>query len=183
MIDAEAGAFTGFSLDPIRLTARYLFRVEDTYRLRNFESILRRDLAAVMSDQMDNQVINGDGVAPNVNGFLNELTGTRPLQVRPARSPLGLASSLGWLMVSNAYTMSDVRAVIGSDSYGNGETLYKSAQSFRNGDRDVAAANGRAVRFEPHSGRGGVTRNRTTSRRSRATPAVTRWRPCGNPWK
>ena len=128
VIDAEAGAFTGFSLDPIRLTARYLFRVEDTYRLRNFESILRRDLAAVMSDQMDNQVINGDGVAPNVNGFLNELPDAA---VASATSTFAawLGEFTGLVDGLNAYTMSDVRAVIGSDSYGNGETLYKSAQS------------------------------------------------------
>ena len=125
---AQAGAFTGFSLDPIRLSARYLFRVEDTYRLRNFESILRRDLAAVMSDKMDDQVINGDGVAPNVNGYLSELAA-------PA-NPGATSTHAAWLALFtglvdglNAYTLSDIRAVIGTESYVNGESVYRGNQS------------------------------------------------------
>ena len=72
--DAAAGAFTGHTLEPTRLTAAYLFNARQTLQLRNFEAILRRDLAAVMSDAMDDQIINGNGTAPNVSGFLHELT-------------------------------------------------------------------------------------------------------------
>ena len=125
---AQAGAFTGFSLDPIRLSARYLFRVEDTYRLRNFESILRRDLAAVMSDKMDDEVINGDGAGPNVNGFLNELPA--------AADPAATSTHAAWLALFtglvdglNAYTLADIRAVIGQESYTNGESVYRGNQS------------------------------------------------------
>ena len=78
-VDAGAGTFTGFTLEPVRLSAGYLFNARQTLQLRNFEAILRRDLAAVLSDAMDNQIINGDGTAPNVSGFLHELSAvTRP---------------------------------------------------------------------------------------------------------
>ena len=72
--DAAAATFEGFTLDPKRLTARYLFRIEDQYKLRGYEAVLRRDLSAVMSDAMDNQIVNGDGTSPDVSGFLKELT-------------------------------------------------------------------------------------------------------------
>ena len=72
--DATAATFTGFSLDPVRLSARYVFRYEDVAKLRNYESVLRRDLTATMTDAMDDQITNGDGSAPNVSGFLAELT-------------------------------------------------------------------------------------------------------------
>lgn len=39
--EAEAAVFGGATLEPLRLTARYLFRVEDASRLRNYEEVLR----------------------------------------------------------------------------------------------------------------------------------------------
>ena len=96
-VDAAAGTFTGHTLEPVRLTAAYLFNMRQSYQLRNFEQILRRDLAAVMSDAMDNQIINGNGTAPNVTGFLHELTApTRPnaacFQPAGDAKPRGLTS-------------------------------------------------------------------------------------------
>ena len=68
-----AAAFSGHSLEPVRLTGAYLFNARQTLQLKNFEAVLRRDLSAVLSDAMDDQVVNGDGTAPNVSGFLSEL--------------------------------------------------------------------------------------------------------------
>ena len=126
--DAGAGSFTGFTLDPVRLTGRYLFRIEDVYKLRGFENVLRRDLAAVMSDAMDDQIVSGDGTSRNVSGFLSELEapdnpGAVTTWVQYVANFTGLVDGL------NAYELSDVRSVIGSASFVYAETLYRTNQS------------------------------------------------------
>lgn len=143
--DASAATFTGFSLDPVRLSARYVFRYEDVAKLRNYESVLRRDLTATMTDAMDDQVVNGDGSAPNVSGFLNELT---------APSDPGAATTWNeWLKAHtdqvdglNAYRLSDLICTIGQASFSYLETL------FRTGAQDNGP---RASAQEYVSGRGG----------------------------
>lgn len=122
--DATAATFTGFSLDPVRLSARYVFRYEDVARLRNYESVLRRDLTATMTDAMDNQIINGDGSAPNVNGFLAELTAPS--------DPAAVTTWNEWLKAHtdqvdglNAYMLSDLICTIGKASFSYLETLFR----------------------------------------------------------
>ena len=122
--DATAATFTGFSLDPVRLSARYVFRIEDVAKLRSYESVLRRDLAATMADSMDAQLVSGDGSAPNVNGFLNELT---------APSDPGAATTWNEHLKAhtdevdgiNAFNLSDLRCVIGKASFSYLETLFR----------------------------------------------------------
>ena len=86
------------SLDPVRLSARYVFRYEDIAKLRSYESVLRRDLTAAMTDAMDDQIINGDGSAPNVNGFLEraDRTGGPWHGDHVERSPQGAHRRGGW---------------------------------------------------------------------------------------
>ena len=71
--DAEAATFSAESVGPTRLSARYLLRIEDLHRLAGMESALAADLRGSLSESLDSQTIVGDGVAPNVNGLLNEL--------------------------------------------------------------------------------------------------------------
>ena len=123
--DAVAGSFMGLSLDPVRLTSRYLFRIEDLSKLRGMEDALRRDLTAVMSDAMDDQIINGDGAAPNVNGFLNELKaqatpGTEDAWGKILEKFLSLVDGL------NAYNLSDVRAVVAGKTYRHMSNAFNS---------------------------------------------------------
>ena len=122
--DAEAASFTGFSLDPVRLSARYLFRYEDVAKLRNYESVLRRDLTAVLSDAMDNQIVNGDGTAPNVAGFLNELTAPADPGAATTWNQY-LAAFTGEVDGINAYQLMDLRSVIGKATFGYVETLFR----------------------------------------------------------
>ena len=122
--DATAATFTGVSLDPVRLSARYVFRYEDIAKLRSYESVLRRDLTAAMTDAMDDQIVNGDGSAPNVNGFLNELA---------APADPGAATTWNEHLKAhtdevdgiNAYGLSDLRCVIGKASFSYLETLFR----------------------------------------------------------
>lgn len=78
-VEAAAATFTTTTLAPIRLTARYLFGVEDAARMSGMEEILRRDMAAVFGNAMDTQVLTGSGTAPEVQGFIGGLgTPTAP---------------------------------------------------------------------------------------------------------
>lgn len=135
-VPATAGAFTGFTLEPTRLTAAYLFNARQTLQLRNFEAVLRRDLSAVMSDAMDNQIINGDGTGVNVNGFLSELAAaTVPAEATDWSQYLG--EFTGLVDGINAYGLMDIRAVVGKLTFGYAHTLFRTGAT-DNGPRASA---------------------------------------------
>lgn len=137
MQDAVAATFQGFSLSPVRLHARYLFENIDQFRLRGYEEQLRSDIRAVMSDAMDDQIINGDGTAPEVSGFMHELT-----------SPADPGAVTTWAQYYktfsdkidgiNAYMISDVMALLGSETFSYAETLFRTGAT-DNGPRESAA--------------------------------------------
>ena len=72
---AAAGAITVTTATPKRVSARLELRIEDIAAVgqSNFESILRQNLSLALSDELDDQVINGDGAAPNLSGIIKEL--------------------------------------------------------------------------------------------------------------
>ena len=151
--DATAATFTGFSLDPVRLSARYVFRYEDVAKLRNYESVLRRDLTAAMTDAMDQQVINGDGSAPNASGFLSELTAPS--------DPTAATTWNEWLKAHtdevdglNAYKLSDLIRTIGKASFSYPENVVP-----HGGDGQRAARERSGIRDEPHRWRHGFVEN------------------------
>ena len=69
-VDADAAEFSTKKFDPLRLTARYLFQVEDLATLSGMESALRSDLRSAMREKMDQRIIRGNGNAPEVDGLL-----------------------------------------------------------------------------------------------------------------
>ena len=71
--ESTAGAFTPFNISPTRLTGKFTWRVEDAAVLAGMEEALRRDLSMAAADLRDVQILKGNGTAPNVNGFQNEL--------------------------------------------------------------------------------------------------------------
>ena len=137
MQDAVAATFQGFSLSPIRLHARYLFENIDQYRLRGYEEQLRADIRAVMSDAMDDQIVNGDGTAPEVSGFLNELTSPAdPTAVTTwAQYYKAFSDQIDGI---NAYAIGDVIALLGSETFSYAETLFRTGAT-DNGPRASAA--------------------------------------------
>ena len=96
-VDAEAVTFAQETVEPTRLTARYLMRVEDMARFPGFEDILRSDLRMVMTQLRDRQVLAGrvnqalhsgqaadGGAAPNLQGVLATLRATASTQAKAA---------------------------------------------------------------------------------------------------
>ena len=74
-VDAAAATFTVVNVTPTRLSARYLLNLEGLAAMgQMLETTLRRDLRQTMGDQFDEQIINGNGTAPNVSGLFHQLT-------------------------------------------------------------------------------------------------------------
>ena len=75
--DAEIATFTSKSVEPVRLTARYLWGVETTARIRGFEEALRADIRAVMGDKLDALALNGQAAVANtsplIEGIISQL--------------------------------------------------------------------------------------------------------------
>ena len=70
-----AGAMTVATAQPKRISARLELAVEDVAAVgqQNFESALRQNTSMALSDEFDNQAINGDGSAPNLTGIIARL--------------------------------------------------------------------------------------------------------------
>ena len=114
--DAEAATFTPTSLAPIRLSARYLVRVEDLARLAGMEESLRADLRGALSDGMDKQSITGDGNAPNVQGFLDVLADPAVPNVAPSFSSM-IKTAAASVDGRFAVNLPEVRMLVGADTY------------------------------------------------------------------
>ena len=75
--DAEIATFTSKAVEPVRLTARYLWGIETTARIRGFEEALRADIRAVMGDKLDSLALNGQAAVANtsplVEGIISQL--------------------------------------------------------------------------------------------------------------
>ena len=75
-----AGAFATATATPKRVSARLELTLEDIAAVgaANFESMLRQNLALALSDELDDQAINGNGTAPNLHGVFSRLTDPDP---------------------------------------------------------------------------------------------------------
>lgn len=132
LIESVAATFALTTLSPVRLTARYLFRVEDMAAFPALEETLRRDIRRELSDEMDDQIINGDGNAPNVEGLFDALTdAVAPGAVVDFASYISTFATL--VDGISAYGIGDIAGVIGSDTYG------KVAGTFNNNGDESAA--------------------------------------------
>ena len=131
--EASAASFTVTSATPKRVSARLGIRIEDVAAVgqANFESVLRENLALVLSDALDTQALTGNGTAPNLTGILKRLTDpTAPTAV--ADFDAFLASHAGGVDGLWASTTKDVGIVCGPATY------RLSAKAFR----DVGTNNG-----------------------------------------
>ena len=122
--DQTAASFTAHVLDPKRLTAQYLIRVEDINKFRMMEQALTADLGGAIEEALDAQVINGDGAGANVTGFIHELTDpTNPTAVATFADYASARAQL----VDGKYAQSedDVRIVVGANTYRHASGIYQ----------------------------------------------------------
>ena len=77
-LDAGAATLEVKTVLPVRATCRYLWNVENQSLVRGYEEALAQDIRAVLSDKLDDLVINGQAAVANVSpafeGILSALT-------------------------------------------------------------------------------------------------------------
>ena len=73
--DAEAATFSVASVEPVRHTARYLFDMESTYRMRGLEEALAVDLRGAVEDELDRVALQGQAAVQNVSPAVEGIIG------------------------------------------------------------------------------------------------------------
>ena len=137
--DATAAAFTVTSVTPKRISARLAIAIEDVAAVgqANFESILRENLSLVLSDQLDDQAINGNGTAPNLTGIFERLTDpTAPTAV--ADFDAYAAAHAGGVDGLWSNTIKDVSIVVGATTYQHASRTFQTATNYK-GELSAAA--------------------------------------------
>ena len=114
--DETAAAFTISTSTPKRVTGSFRVRVEDMALFPQLEDSLRRDIPMSLSNAVEEQILNGDGVAPNINGLLQRLTD--PTAASTKDTPGSYVSTVaGSLDGIHGYTLGDLRTLAGKATY------------------------------------------------------------------
>ena len=114
--DETAAAFTISTSTPKRVTGSFRVRVEDMALFPQLEDSLRRDIPMSLANAVEEQLLNGDGVAPNINGLLKRLTDPTPAGTKdlPGTYVGTVAGSLDGV---HGYTLGDLRTLAGKQTY------------------------------------------------------------------
>ena len=114
--DETEAAFTISTSTPKRVTGSFRVRVEDMALFPQLEDSLRRDIPMSLSNAVEEQILNGDGVAPNINGLLQRLTD--PTAASTKDTPGSYVSTVaGSLDGIHGYTLGDLRTLAGKQTY------------------------------------------------------------------
>lgn len=120
---AVASTFDTQTLKPKRLTAQIEFSRELLASVAGIEAVLRNDLLASMRDQMNVQILTGNGTSPNVRGILTAISKpTYPAAVvkfedyvsAPASAVDGIYASMS----------SEIGVVMSPEAYVKGSTIF-----------------------------------------------------------
>ena len=116
-VDAEKATFGATKLSPKRASARYVIPIEDLALLQGMERSLTADLRMVLSDEVDQAVIAGDGAGASVSGFLGAgiAVPAAPQAVATFADVATLASDQ--VDGKHAGGYQDVRVLLGPESY------------------------------------------------------------------
>ena len=111
------------SLSAEKLICQYEYTAQVQASIPQIVPALRENLMLEMRDQMQNQIINGNGTSPQVSGFMNELTAPAdPSEVADYASLLSSLSSMVNGIV--ATEESEVSFLAGLETYKLSCTLY-----------------------------------------------------------
>ena len=116
--DDTAGALRSVSANPRRISTRLSLTLEDVASIGvgNFEAALRQNASMALSDAYDTQCIAGDGVAPNVNGLLNQLATVNDPPIYTLAGVLGVAGDqVDGLWASR---LKELALVVNPETYG-----------------------------------------------------------------
>ena len=132
--ESTAATIVGVTAKPRRIAARLTVQLEDVASFGNdsFESSLRENARSVLGHEYDNQIINGNGTSPNVEGLLDQLNNpTNPSST--LSFDLAVAAAMEGIDGLWAKTLRDVRLIV------NPATYQLAGVKFRGTDGDMTA--------------------------------------------
>ena len=139
---ATAAGFTVSSVTPKRISARLGIRIEDVAAVgqANFESILRENLALVLSDALDDQAINGAGgnSGADLIGIFERLTDPTAAPSAVADFDSFAAAHAGGIDGLWANMLKDVAIVCGPATMELSARTFQSATNYK-GEMSAAA--------------------------------------------
>ena len=138
--DATAATFEVTAITPKRISARLSIQAEDVAAVgqANFESILRENLALVLSDELDDQAINGDGTAPNLTGIFERLGDPTAAPTAVADFDAYAAAHASGIDGLWANTLKDVSVVAGPATMALSARTFQTATNYK-GEMSAAA--------------------------------------------
>ena len=122
---ATAAAFTLTNRNPKRVAGQFEVRVEDIAIMPSIESDLRMAVQSAISDKLDEQVIAGNNTSPNLNGLFAQASDVSAEGTK-ATFATGLALFAALVDGKHAYSWADMRAIIGSATFGLFASLFQS---------------------------------------------------------
>ena len=138
--DAEAtvATFATTSAQPKRVSARLEMLAEDIAAagVANFEAALRENLSMALSAELDDQMINGDGQAPNLSGLFKAL-GVPAAQGAELTFQNGIQTLAALIDGLWATEVSHIVQIVGVDTYRKMAAIL--APNVNAGDRTLAA--------------------------------------------
>ncbi|MYF00774.1 MAG: phage major capsid protein [Gammaproteobacteria bacterium] len=114
-----AAAFTVSTTKARRVGGAVDFSLEDIANVgaQNFEGIIREAISLVLSAELDNQIINGNGTAPNISGMFQQLTDAAAPAAGVETYDRLLAIALGGIDGLWSTELSHIGLTVGVDTY------------------------------------------------------------------
>ncbi|WP_419166410.1 hypothetical protein [Candidatus Palauibacter sp.] len=137
--EASTAGFTVTSVTPKRISARLGIRIEDIAAVgqANFEAILRENLSLILSDELDDQGLNGAAAGADLTGIFERLTD--PAAPGAVVDFDGFAAAhAGGIDGLWANTLKDVAIVCGPATMALAAKTFQSAANYR-GEMSAAA--------------------------------------------
>ena len=139
------GSFTATLLSPSRIQASFEFSLEDRSRLVGMSEALRMNLSDSLSDKLDQQILTGS------KGLLSgSILADHNASAETSYAQYRSQFAFGRVDGTFAGSVSDIRSVVGSQTYGHAAGVFRSTNA---GDRsaleDVMQATG-GVRVSAH---------------------------------
>ena len=138
-VPETAAAFTVETTGPHRIGASLMLSIEDIAAVgqANFESLLREHISVVMSDELDDQALNGDGSGDDLTGIFQRLTD--PSATTAVVDFDGFAAAhAGGVDGLWANGINEVGIVAGPATYSLSARTFQSAASYK-GETSAAA--------------------------------------------
>ena len=127
--ESTAGSFSVVALEPLQARGRTTMRTRQLAIFPQFEAALRRDLGRQIDDVVSDQIINGTGTAPQVQG----LSAALPAVSTPTGNPANFANFVSLLveMIDGIYATSfnDLRLLLGVELWKQAAEAKKSDES------------------------------------------------------